>query len=86
MTNNPYDFGVMTFVDYGNASGFFDRFEIPVSARENPTLDYLHADFQTGQLLPNYTGPSWDQEVAALETYLAIAEKYEHSESTSYPA
>lgn len=77
-TNKPYDFGVMTFVDYGNASGFFDRFEIPVSARENPTLDYLYADFQTGQLIPNYTGPSWDEEVAALETYLAIAEKYEN--------
>lgn len=76
----------MTFTDYGNASGFFDRFDIPVSTRDSPTLDYLYADFQTNQLLPNYTGPSWDEELAALEAYLAMAEKYENSGLISYPA
>lgn len=69
----------MTFTDYGNASGFFDRFHITVSARENPALDYIYADFKTGQLNSNYTGPSADEELAALESYLAIAEEYEDS-------
>ncbi|ROW03023.1 hypothetical protein VMCG_05814 [Cytospora schulzeri] len=80
VTNKPYDFGVMIFADYGNATGFFDRFNIPVSARVKPTLGYLYADFQTGQLLPNYTGPSWDEQLAAFEAYVDIAEKYEDCE------
>lgn len=79
-TGQPYDFGVMVFRDYGNASGFFDRFNIPVSAKETPHLNYLYADFKTGQLLYNYTDPSGAEEVAALEAYLAVAEKYEDSE------
>lgn len=79
VTDKPYDFGVMTFTDYGNASGFFDRFDIPVSARESPELAYIYADFKTGQLITNYTGPSWDEELTALDSYLAIAEKYEDS-------
>ncbi|KAK7736526.1 hypothetical protein SLS53_006957 [Cytospora paraplurivora] len=73
----PYDFGVMVFTDYGNASGFFERFNIPVSTKEMPSLNYLYADFKTGQHLSNYTSPSWDEQLAALEAYVSVAEKYE---------
>lgn len=73
----PYDFGVMVFTDYGNASGFFERFNIPVSTKEMPSLDYLYADFNTGQHLSNYTSPSWEEELTALEAYVSVAEKYE---------
>lgn len=70
----------MVFVDYGNATGFFDRFNISVSTKETPTLDYIYSDFKTGQVLANYTTPAWDDELAALERYAAVAEEYEDCE------
>ncbi|KAJ4420654.1 hypothetical protein N0V82_004219 [Gnomoniopsis sp. IMI 355080] len=73
----PYNFGVQAWVDYGNSSQFFDRFNIPLAQLNTLALDTIYADFTTGQILDNYTGPSSDQAVVALQTYLAICEKYE---------
>ncbi|KUI62832.1 Beta-cyclopiazonate dehydrogenase [Cytospora mali] len=78
VSGKPYEFGVSFFIEYGNATGFFDRFNIPVSTDvTSPTMHDIYADFKTGQILSNYTGPSAADQLAALETYLAIAEKYE---------
>lgn len=46
----------------------------------HPAMQYLYADFETGQELTNYTSPSSNGTLAALETYLSICEQYEDSE------
>lgn len=73
----PYNFGVQAWVDYGNSTQFFDRFNIPLAQLNLLTLDAIYADFSTGQTLNNYTGPSIDELVVALQTYLTVCEKYE---------
>ncbi|KUI70066.1 Beta-cyclopiazonate dehydrogenase [Cytospora mali] len=78
VSGKPYEFGVLIFIDYGNATGFFERFNVPVSTDvTSPTMDDIYVDFKTGQILSNYTGPSSADQLAALETYIAIAERYE---------
>lgn len=72
-----YNFGVEAFVDYGNSTQFFNRFNITLAALSSLTLDAIYADFTTGQQLNNYTGPSADEAAAALQTYLTVCEQYE---------
>lgn len=69
-----------SFTEYGNATGFFARFNIPITNRSALSLDTIYADFSTGQELSNYTTPSWADQAAALERYNAVCEKYEDSE------
>lgn len=64
-------------MDYGNSTQFFERFNIPLAQLDALVVDDIYADFTTGQAVDNYTGPSTDEAVAALQTYLTICEKYE---------
>ncbi|KAJ4393449.1 hypothetical protein N0V93_002659 [Gnomoniopsis smithogilvyi] len=72
-----YNFGVQAWVDYGNSTQFFERFNISLGQSNALTLNALYADFTTGQTLDNYTGPSTDDMVVALQKYLTICESYE---------
>lgn len=76
-TGKAYEYGVQTFIDYGNASRFISRFGIPLGMKPTPALHALYADFATGQLLANYTGPSPDDLAIALQRFLTVAERYE---------
>lgn len=42
-TDKAYDFGVLSFLDLGNASAFFDRFNIESAplAHGNTTTEYI---------------------------------------------
>lgn len=64
-------------MDYGNSTQFFERFNIPLAQLNALIVDDIYADFTTGQAVDNYTGPSTDEAVAALQTYLTVCEKYE---------
>lgn len=72
-----YNFGVQAWVDYGNSSQFFERFNISLASLDFLVVNNIYADFTTGLAVGNYTGPSTNETVAALQTYLTICEKYE---------
>lgn len=75
-TNTPYDYGVASYTDYGNATSFVKSLGIePVSpSLFSPTLDYV--DFDTG-LPVNFTWPAADAQTAAVERYIEVCELYE---------
>lgn len=86
--SKSYNYGVAVFVDYGNSTKFFERFNTSLSALVPPTMTTLYADFGIGEELANYTAPAWDDVVVALEKYLKVSEKYEDSKYAlilSYP-
>lgn len=76
-TGEPFDFGVKTFVDYGNATGFFARFDIPLGDAVNAALSYTYADFTTGEELSDFASPNFTDILAALEIYEGICAEYE---------
>ncbi|KAF7594764.1 hypothetical protein BBP40_008471 [Aspergillus hancockii] len=82
-TGLPYDYGVKSFLDTGNATGFFDRFGI---ARGNPssvkvTTNYI--DFRTGRPV-NFTLPPMADQMAAMAKFLDIVEPWEHLTQPGY--
>ncbi|KAG6361400.1 hypothetical protein INS49_009627 [Diaporthe citri] len=78
-TGKTYDIGVGDFADYGNATGFFARFNIPITtpSEASSSTPPRRIDFSTGQVLTNYTAPSTADVHAALQRYATVAEQYE---------
>ncbi|KAK0387078.1 hypothetical protein NLU13_5391 [Sarocladium strictum] len=76
-TGDVYNYGVQTFVETGNATGFVNRFGIETMAPPRVPLTTQYIDFETATKL-SYTGPTSAEQRAALEIYLALCEKYEH--------
>ncbi|RYP80881.1 hypothetical protein DL769_002259 [Monosporascus sp. CRB-8-3] len=78
LAGTPVDYGVFSFIDYGDASAFLARLNISTA----PPLQFpsatRHVDFMTGKELTSYVSPEWTDVVAALEVYLEQCEKYEH--------
>lgn len=82
-TGTPYDYGVKTFLDTGNATGFFDRFGIErgSSATVSVTTEYI--DFLTGNSV-NFTSPPMADQMSAMAKFLDIVEPWEHLMQPSY--
>ncbi|KAK2599204.1 hypothetical protein N8I77_010976 [Diaporthe amygdali] len=78
-TGKTYDIGVGDFTDYGNVTGFFGRFNVPITTPSQSASSAAprRVDFSTGQVLTNYTGPSTADVHAALQRYATAAEQYE---------
>ncbi|KAF9889691.1 hypothetical protein FE257_006997 [Aspergillus nanangensis] len=75
-TKIPYDFGVKSFIDAGNAKGFFDRFNIPLGNASVVTVTTDYIDFTTGQVV-QYDLPPFEDQMAAMAKFLAIVEPWE---------
>ncbi|PCG97037.1 Hypothetical protein PENO1_065160 [Penicillium occitanis (nom. inval.)] len=70
-TGIPYDYGVESFLDLGNATGFFERFGIetvPLS-QANVTTEYI--EFNTGVIV-NLTLPLFTNQLAAFQKFLDV--------------
>ncbi|KAJ6437309.1 FAD dependent oxidoreductase [Purpureocillium lavendulum] len=76
-TNTPLDFGVKSFIDEGNATGFFDRLGIKRKHGANIRLNTTYVDFSTGKVL-GFTPPPMAAQMDALKKYLEIVEPWEH--------
>ncbi|RYP46274.1 hypothetical protein DL768_007493 [Monosporascus sp. mg162] len=74
----PVDYGVFSFIDYGNADAFLARLNISTASPPQFPSATRHVDFTTGEELTSYVSPEWTDVVAALEAYLEQCEKYEH--------
>lgn len=74
-TGIPYDYGVESFLDLGNATGFFERFGIETAplSQANVTTEYI--DFNTGAVV-NLTLPSFTDELAAFEKFLDVVQPW----------
>ena len=80
-SNNPYDFGVQSFVDIplgvGNetASDFFARFGVETAPAGSGNVDTEFYDFTTGAPV-NFTAPSQADTGAALEKFISVIEPW----------
>lgn len=76
ITSTPYDYGVASYTDYGNATSFVKSLGVePVTPTLfSPALDYV--DFTTGSPV-NFTWPTTDAQTAAMEKYVEVCELYE---------
>jgi hypothetical protein len=84
-TGKSYDFGVMSYFEYGNSKEFFARFNVTVSNPKRRPVQTRYVDFTNGQeLTDNYIGPATGEVNAALQKYLEICEKYEHMLAPGY--
>jgi hypothetical protein len=74
-TGTPYDFGVETFLDIGNASAFFERFGVERAAvtQANTTTQYI--DFNSGHPV-NLSLPSSNAQIAAMEKFLEVVKPW----------
>ena len=84
LMGKPYDYGVNSYTEYGNAKAFFERFNVSISTPSRLALTSKFADFDTGVELEGYESPPNDAVTAALGRYLEICEKYEHLIAPSY--
>jgi hypothetical protein len=74
-SGTAYDYGVESYLDLGNASAFFERFNIATAAVPSANVTTEYIDFITGNIV-NYTSPSVDDELAAFQTFLDIVEPW----------
>ena len=84
LMEKPYDYGVNSYTEYGNAKAFFERFNVSISTPSRLALTSKFADFDTGVELEGYESPPNDAVTAALGKYLEICEKYENLIAPSY--
>ncbi|GAB7363668.1 hypothetical protein MBLNU230_g4238t1 [Neophaeotheca triangularis] len=72
-TNTSIEYGVQTYLEYGNSRAFFDRFDVPLKSYPRSTLSPINVDISSGSNLsyvpPNNTFP-------ALAKWLNLTEKY----------
>lgn len=82
----PIDYGVLVYMDRPATDAFFDRLEIPYIPLTIPTGGSTsYVDFNTGDLVGNYTGPAADVATAtALGTYLGLCASYAPLTSPNY--
>ncbi|EED13875.1 conserved hypothetical protein [Talaromyces stipitatus ATCC 10500] len=74
-TGTPYDYGVQSFLDLGNATGFFERFGIETAPLSQTNVTTEHIDFNTGAVV-NLTLPSFPDQVTALQKFLDVVKPW----------
>ncbi|SMY25055.1 unnamed protein product [Zymoseptoria tritici ST99CH_1A5] len=78
ISGKPFDYGVESYTEYGGAKDFFARFNITLVKTMYHPINTTYIDFLTGDPLPLYHDPQPPAFVAALKSYLTLAEKYEN--------
>lgn len=74
-TGTPYDYGVESFLDLGQAKEFFGRFNISLGPVTQPSVTDEYIDFTTGAVV-NLTLPSFPDQIAAIQNFLNIVEPW----------
>ncbi|KAJ6436977.1 restless-like transposase [Purpureocillium lavendulum] len=75
-TGIPYNYGVRSFIDAGNATGFFDRLSIKRGRGTNSAVNTTYIDFKTGNVIA-YTPPTFPAQLDVLRKFLSIVEPWE---------
>ncbi|CAM1508821.1 Fc.00g025600.m01.CDS01 [Cosmosporella sp. VM-42] len=75
-TGTPYNYGVQSFIDMGNARAFFARLGIQTGAMPRVATTTRYVDFSTGEELEMEL-PSSIEQTAAITKYLALCVQYE---------
>lgn len=82
-TGIPYDYGVKSFIDTGNATGFFERFNIPMGKLSSKRLTTEYINFQNGNVV-DFTPPPFADQLTALAKFLEVVEPWEHLMQPGY--
>lgn len=80
----PYNHGVNSYTEYGDAESFFERFNVSLMTPGRVPLVTTYADFESGETLEGVVPPLPADTTAALRKYLEVLEKYEHLILPSY--
>ncbi|KAJ6436902.1 FAD dependent oxidoreductase [Purpureocillium lavendulum] len=67
---------ILSFIDAGNATGFFDRLSIKRDRGTNPAVNTTYIDFKTGNVVA-YTPPTVPAQLDVLRKFLSIVEPWE---------
>jgi len=70
------EYGVQSYVPYGPALDFFDRFDIQTEPFASRRLTGLYVEYESSKILTGYTPPSANATNEALRIWLSIVEKY----------
>jgi len=76
-TNTTIEYGVQSYISYGPALGFFQRFGIETVPFVSRRLTTVNVDIETGKTLGGYIAPSNNATTEAFQTWLTFVEKYE---------
>ncbi|KAF2191713.1 FAD/NAD(P)-binding domain-containing protein [Zopfia rhizophila CBS 207.26] len=76
-TNTTIEFGVQSYIRYGPAPSFFERFGVDTITFASRRLTTINVDIETGKALAGYTPPPSNATTEAFKTWLQFVEKYE---------
>jgi hypothetical protein len=82
-TNTTLEFGVQSYMRYGPAVGFFERFGVELGVFTTKPLKSVNVDVETGEAL-NYTAPPQAEVSAALKKWQQFVEKYDNLVEPGY--
>jgi phytoene dehydrogenase-like protein len=83
-TNTTVEYGVESYMRYGPATDFFERFGVETVPFVSRELTVLNVDIDTGKPLRHYTPPDVDDVNEAFQRWLAIVEQYERFMEPGY--
>lgn len=72
-----YEYGVQSFLDYGEALSFFARFNVTTGTPARVPLTSAYADFLTGSNVTEFAAPNSDDRLEALDRFLEAVAPYE---------
>ncbi|KAH8175063.1 NAD(P)-binding rossmann-like domain-containing protein [Sarocladium implicatum] len=75
-TGRSYDFGVVTYIDSGNATSFMQRLGLDLGVMPRATTTQEYFDFKTGEPV-DFTPQPFPAQLEALEKFRVEAEKFE---------
>ncbi|PKS09627.1 hypothetical protein jhhlp_004246 [Lomentospora prolificans] len=74
---NTYEYGVQSYLDYGEALAFFERFNVTTGTPARVPLTSVYADFSTGLNVTDFVAPANDARLEALTRFLEAVAPYE---------
>jgi len=76
-TNTTIEYGVQTYMRYGNAEAFYKRMGVEIAGPYSPRQsENINVDVTNGKKLTTYTPPSADETSTALKRWLDFTKKY----------
>jgi hypothetical protein len=76
-TNTTIEYGVQSYMRYGPALGFYQRFGVATVPFAGRRLTTVNVDIETGKALTGYTPPSNNATTEAFQRWLQFVAKYE---------
>ncbi|ORX98874.1 hypothetical protein BCR34DRAFT_676886 [Clohesyomyces aquaticus] len=76
-SNATVEYGVQSYMKYGNAAAFFARLGVDIAAPNRRRLTNVNVDIETGAVLGGYNPPASTASTEAMKRWLTLAEKYE---------